>query len=106
MIRFLLRAAALLLLAAAFVALVLDGARSIAASGLALLDAGTLAKTLAPQMLAQLQPAAERLWPALWDPVLVTALKGPAFVYLALLGALLLWLTQRPKPKIGYSSRP
>jgi hypothetical protein len=38
--------------------------------------------------------------------VLVTALKGPAFLYLAILGALLLWLTQRPKPTIGYTSRP
>ncbi|MDB5641162.1 MAG: uncharacterized protein JWN07_479 [Hyphomicrobiales bacterium] len=106
MIRFLLRAAALLLLAAAFVALVLDGARSIAASGLSLLDIGALAQAIAPQKLAQLQPAAERLSPALWDPVLVTALKGPAFLYLALLGALLLRLTRPAAPKIGYSSRP
>ena len=95
MIRFLFRAAALFLLAAAFVALVLDGARSIAASRLALLDAATLLQAIAPQKLALLQPAAERLWPALWDPVLVNALKAPAFVYLALLGALLLRLTRR-----------
>jgi hypothetical protein len=106
MIRFLFRAAAFLLLAAGFVALVLDGARSIAANGLAWLDAGTLAQGLAPQKIAQLQPAAERLSPALWDPVLVTALKGPAFLYLVLIGATLLWLTRPPAPKIGYSSRP
>lgn len=106
MIRFLLRAAALLLLAAGFVALVLDGARSIAANGLALLDAGTLANALAPQKLAELKPVAEGLAPALWDPVLVTALKAPAFLYLALLGALLFWATRPSAPKIGYSSRP
>ena len=106
MIRFLLRAGALLLLASGFAALVLDGARSIATDSLVWVDLGTLAHTHAAPRLAQLQPAAERLSPALWDPVLVTALKAPVFLYLALLGALLLWLTQSPAPKIGYSSRP
>jgi hypothetical protein len=106
MIRFLLRVAALLLLAAGFVALVLDGTRSIAADRLVWLDAGTLAQTFAATRFAQWQPAAERLSPVLWDPVMVTALKGPVFLHLALLGALLLWLTRRPAPKIGYSSRP
>jgi hypothetical protein len=106
MIRFLLRVAALLLLAASFVALVLDGTRSIASDSLVWLDAGTLAQTFAASKLAQLQPAAERLSPVLWDPVLVTALKGPVFLHLAVLGTLLLWLTRRPAPKIGYSSRP
>jgi hypothetical protein len=106
MIRFLLRAVAFLLLAAGFVTLVLDGARSIAASALAFLDLQTLAAAVAPQKLAALQPAAERLSPALWDPVLVTALKGPAFLYLIVIGAILLRLTRPPAPKIGYSSRP
>lgn len=106
MIRFLLRAAAFLLLAAGFVALILDGARSIAANEPAFLDAGALAAMIAPQKFALLQPAAERLSPAIWDPVLVSALKGPAFLYLALIGLILLWLTRPPAPKIGYSSRP
>jgi hypothetical protein len=106
MIRFLLRAAALLLLASGFVALVLDGTRSIAADTLVWLDAGTLVQSLAAPRLAQLQPAAERLSPLLWDPVLVTALKGPIFLHLSVLGAFLLLLTRRSAPKIGYSSRP
>lgn len=105
MIRFLLRAIALLILAGAFVALVLDGTRSIAANGLALLDFGTLAAQIAPKAYAGLEPAARKLNPALWDPVLVNALKIPSFLVLAAVGALLLRLTRPPAPKIGYSSR-
>jgi len=32
--------------------------------------------------------------PALWDPVLITILRGPAWVIFALLGLLLLWTCQ------------
>ncbi len=106
MIRFLLRTVALLILAGAFVALVLDGTRSIAASGLALMDVATLLGSLAPRQLAALQPAAEQLHPLAWDPVLANILKLPSFLVLAVLGTGLLRLTRPPQPKIGFSSRP
>jgi hypothetical protein len=106
MIRFLVRLVAVVLLAGGFAAAIIDGTRSIAANDLMMTSTGDLARTLLPNAFARLQPAAERISPLAWNPVLINVLIVPACLMLALLGLVLLWLVRRPAPKIGYSSRP
>jgi hypothetical protein len=107
MIRFFVRLIALLILAGAFVALVLDGTRSIAAGAFTFTDVGSTAAALFPQKFATLQPLVERsLRPFVWDPVLVTFFALPLCLVLAAVGALLLRVTRRASVKIGYTSRP
>lgn len=105
MIRFLLRGAALFLLAGGFAAFVLDGTRSIATRRLAILDISELGTLLAPHAMVGLRLWAEKLHPWAWDPVLLAALKLPACLGLTVLGCLLLSIAQPPKAVIGYSSR-
>jgi len=106
MIRFLVRAVALLLLAAGFAALVVDGARSIAASKVMVSAFGETAYQVFPHSFPLIQPAIERhLHPALWDPVLLSVFLTPTWLVLAVLGVLLFWAARRRAPPIGYSSR-
>ncbi|MDB5650962.1 MAG: hypothetical protein JWL62_2482 [Hyphomicrobiales bacterium] len=107
MIRFLVRVVALLLLAGAFVALVLDGTRSIAGGAITFTDVGSVATALFPQRFALVQPFIEqRLWPFLWNPVLIIFLGLPIAIVLAVVGAILLMVSRPAVAKIGYSSRP
>lgn len=106
MLRFLARVLGLLLLAAGFVGLVVDGTRAIANGVVAFTPLGEAAFALFRERYLQLQPAAERLHPALWDPVLLTLTRLPAWMLGFGLGALLLWAGQkRQGPSIGYAAR-
>jgi hypothetical protein len=106
MIRFLVRTLGLLVIAAGFAALVVDGTRSIAASDLRVIAFGDIAGALFPVRFPQLQPLVERqIHPLLWDPVLATLFSLPAWLVLALAGLLLMWLTARRRPQVGYSAR-
>ena len=90
MIRFLLRFTGFWLLAAGFVALIVDGTRSIAAGEIMLTPLGSTAIWLFPAKFPILQPAVERhLHPWLWDPLLVSLLLTPTFLALGGLGLLL-----------------
>lgn len=107
MIRFVIRAIGLLIIAAGFAALVVDGTRSIAGSDLQIMAFGDLCVTLFPARFPLLQPMVERqIHPLLWDPVLLTIFRLPAALVLGLIGLGLLWITQRRRGQIGYSSRP
>jgi len=56
---------------------------------------------LHPDSLQIAQPAIERhLWPALWDPVLLTILLMPASLLLAILGVLFLLLFRRRRRRL------
>lgn len=104
MIRFLLRTLGLLFLAAAFVFLVYDGTRSIAASQLVYTKVDDVWSLLYPASLQQLQPWIESHGPRwLWDPAATTVLDAPAAVALAVIGAILIPLGRRKKPLIGYA---
>lgn len=106
MIRFLLRLVGLILLAGAFAAAVIDGARSLALQQLTLTPMGLALDFAFPNKFPLLQPFVEkRLHPLLWDPVLVTILSAPAFVDMAALGALIFYLTRPRRPIVGVSSR-
>ncbi len=107
MLRFLARAFGLILLAAGFAALVVDGTRSIAASKLIVSRFGDMCIYLFPKLFPLLQPAVERnVHPLLWDPVLKGFFLVPGWIVLPAFGLLLLWMAKRRRVAIGYSSRP
>jgi hypothetical protein len=104
MIRFLLRTLGLLFLAAAFVFVVYDGTKSIAANALVYTKVSEIWTLLHASSLQQLQPLIEKNAPPwLWDPVAVRVLEAPALVALGLIGAILVLLGRRKKPLIGYA---
>lgn len=92
MIRFLLRFTGFWLLAAGFVALIVDGTRSIAASALILMSAGDAWYAVSPGSLAALESWARAKSPALWETVITSVLSVPAFLLLLVLGILLMTL--------------
>jgi hypothetical protein len=103
MIRFLLRTLGLLFLAAAFVFVIYDGTKSIAANALVYTKVSEVWTQLHAASLQQLQPFIEKnATPWLWDPVAVTVLNAPALVALGIVGAILVILGRRKKPLIGY----
>jgi hypothetical protein len=104
--RFLLRFVGLILLAGAFAAAVIDGARSLAAQQVALTPMGVALDLAFPSKFPLLQPFVEkRLHPLLWDPVLLDILSAPAFLDLAVLGFALIYLVRPRAPTVGFSSR-
>jgi hypothetical protein len=104
MIRFLLRFIGVFVLAAAFVALLYDGTKTIAGSEVYLTSLQEIWIGLHPGSLQWLQASAERLAPAwVWNPALVTVLTAPASLVLAIIGALLMLLGRKKKPLIGYA---
>jgi hypothetical protein len=106
MLRLAFRFAGFLAVAAAFVSLIIDGTRSIAGNVLSLTSLGQTALAFFPAKFPLLQPAIERnIHPLLWDPILATLFRLPTWLVIGLLGLLLLALTRKPAPKIGYSNR-
>ncbi len=104
MIRFLFRTLGLLFLAAAFVFLVYDGTRSIAANEPVYTKVEEVWSLVHATSLQQLQPWIDKNAPHwLWDPVMTTTLDAPAVVALGILGAILIPLGRRKKPLIGYA---
>jgi hypothetical protein len=103
MIRFLLRTLGLLFLASAFVFLVYDGTRSIAANLPVYSKADEVWSLVHAASLQQVQPWIEQHAPHwLWDPVATTVLGAPAFAILGVAGAILTLLGRRKKKLIGY----
>ena len=101
--RFILRFVGLLLLAGAFVALIVDGAYSIAGGALHITTLGETWFSIHQNSLLLLQPAVERhlaVW--LWDPVIQTVLERPTWLVLGILGAFLVLLGRKKPPLIGY----
>jgi hypothetical protein len=103
MIRFLLRTLGLLFLASAFIFLVYDGTRSIAANTLVYSKADEVWSLVHAASLQQLQPWTEQHAPRwMWDPVVTTILRAPAAVVLGTAGAILILLGRRRRKLIGY----
>lgn len=104
MFRFVSRIAGFCLLAAAVVALVIDGTRSIAAEEILLTPLGTTAFWLFPSKFPILQPAIERhVHPWLWDPVLVDLFLLPTALVLGVLGVVIFGLSLRRERPSGES---
>jgi hypothetical protein len=106
MVRFLLRLIGYLSVAAGFVALVIDGARSIANAGLRFTPVSDVLIAVIQERYQLIQPAIERnLHPWLWDPLLLSLMRAPAAAAALLLGFALLWLGRRPDEVIGIVTR-
>jgi hypothetical protein len=106
MFRLTLRFLGLLLLAAAFAALVVDGTRSVAGGALSLATFEQTMLWLLPNKFPLLKAAAQHGLPSfLWDPVMVDVLKMPTWVVIGATGVLLMLVSQKQRPKIGYANR-
>jgi hypothetical protein len=102
-LKFLARSLGLLLVAAGFIGLVIDGTRSIVNNGLSFLSLASLASTAVPGGMTGLESRiAQPSFAWLWDPFVVNLLQLPASLTGFLLGAILLWLGQRSVEPIGY----
>ena len=105
MIRFLFRFLGLLVLAAAFILVVYDGARFIANGILEPTSVGYVWASVHQNSLLLFQPAVERhaapwLWQSLIQPYF---LEQPAALFLLIIGVILILLGRRKKPLIGYA---
>lgn len=104
MIRFLFRFIGLICLAAAFILVIYDGTKSIAANALFLTSTRTLCELISAGSLAKLKPVIELYAGGLlWDPVMVAILAAPSWSLLGGFGVLLLLFGRRKKPLIGYA---
>jgi hypothetical protein len=102
MIRFLLRLCGLIIFAAGFVALVIDGSRSIAGSGVFLTPLNTVLDALSPQMLAAMKQSLQAGSAAiLWDGGLAWIVRQPTCLILGLVGFLLMLLGRKRRPPLG-----
>lgn len=107
MIKGLFRIFAFLLLAAGFVAVVMDGARTMANGTLDYAKFGGTTFLLLGERFLLLQPAVERhLHPLLWDPVLLSLLVLPTSVVLLVLGFACYRIGRRSGSSIGHVMRP
>ncbi len=95
MLRFLIRALGLLILAGAFASAVIDGARSLADRQVMLTPFGVLLGEVFPAKIAALPALAHKVQPWLWDPVLLYILYVPAFLDLAVIGLILMLVARR-----------
>jgi hypothetical protein len=103
MIRFLLRFLGLWLLAGAFVALVIDGTRSVSASRFISIPVRDAWALIDPSSLDGIQA---RFAGGAGEPVIGTFLAMPFFAFLALAGLVFLFAGKRKRADhIGYSSR-
>jgi hypothetical protein len=105
MIRFLFRFVGLLILATAFVLLIYDGTKSIAANAIIITKVGDLWFNVHQNSLQLLQPAVERhvgewLWQAVIQPFV---LEQPAWLVLGVIAVLFIMLGRKKKPLIGYA---
>ncbi|MCG7393387.1 PetM family of cytochrome b6f complex subunit 7 [Microvirga sp. ACRRW] len=101
--KFLARSLGLLLVAAGFIGLVIDGTRSIVNHAVSFVSISDAAGTLVqggPMGFERL--VAARVYPWLWDPFVSQLLLLPASITGFILGALLLWAGQKPLEPIGY----
>jgi hypothetical protein len=104
MIRFLLRFIGLICLAAAFILVIYDGTKSIAANRLFITSTRTLWELINAGSLQKLKPLLDPYAHGfLWDPVMVSILAAPSWSLLGGFGILLLLLGRRRKPLIGYA---
>ena len=106
MLRLLVRAFGVLLLAGAFAAAVIDAARSLADQQFTTTPMGVALATMSPAKFELWSAAIQaRLPHFVWDPVLLWILSAPTFLDLAILGLALEYLS-RPSPPPELRSIP
>lgn len=106
MFKFVFRFTGLWLLAGAFVALVIDGARSIAASRFVFMPlAEAWSAVNAASIEAMRKGIEQNLSPWMWEGLAMRLLNAPLWLVLGALGCLLLSIGRRRIHSVGYSSR-
>ena len=108
MIRFLFRFFGLICLAAAFILVVYDGTKSIAANKLYFTSVQALWQLInAASLQAFIRDTKPLITPyaggMLWDPGVLGVLAAPSWSLLGVFGILFLLLGRRRKPLIGYA---
>jgi hypothetical protein len=104
MIRALLRLIGVIVLAAGFILVVYDGAKSIADSRIYVYKLGQLWTDIHAASLQNAQAKVQENLPAAaWDPVITTLLDQPAWLVLGVIGIVLILLGRKRKPLIGYA---
>ena len=105
MLRLLTRFTGLILLACGFIALIVDGTRSIAGGRLLVTSLRKGISELFPVFFQNLQAAVEGAAGFLWDPVATSLLLAPVSLTLGGLGAGLIILSHGRQTPIGYQRR-
>ena len=106
MFRLLFRLTGILALAAAFVALVLDGTRSLAANDVLIGRFGEHLAQLLGARFANIQPVVERyLGARAWDIIQAWIFGMPTAAVLAAAGTILLLLTSKRSEPVGFAAR-
>lgn len=101
--KFLARSFGLLLIAAGFVGLVVDGTRSIVNNAVSFAPIEKVAGILFPGSMGGVEAGiAQPSYTWLWEPIAAYGLQLPASVTGFIIGAFLLWLGQKPLEPIGY----
>ncbi len=91
-----LRLSGLLLMAAAFVAFIVDGVKTIASNAITVTPFGEAWGQLHAPSLNALKSLVEGAgYPILWDPLLISVLASPSWLVLVFLGLFLQWLGRR-----------
>lgn len=106
MFRFLGRLLGFPLMAGGFVALVYDGARSIANNGLRMTSLSEVLFALFKDKAGALQASVEGVAPWLWNLLVLPLTLAPAALIGLGLGAVLLWLGQPGREPIGFLTKP
>jgi len=105
MLRLLTRLIGLLLLAGGFIALIVDGTRSIAAGSLMVTSISRGTASVFPGLYQSMQASVEHVSAYLWDPVLTTLMTAPVSVAFGGVGALLILLSHRRQTPLYYARR-
>lgn len=105
MVRFLARSLGFLLMAGGFVALVYDGARSIANNGLRVTTLSELLMAFKDKAGA-LQAGIEGAAPWLWNLLVLPLTLAPASLIGLGLGTALLWLGRPGREPVGFLTKP
>ncbi len=102
MLRLLTRFLAQLLLAGGFIALIVDGTRSIAGGRLAVTSMSTGLSELFPALYAGLRASVSARSQWLWDPVMTGVMAIPVSLSLAGLGALFILISAKREANRRY----
>jgi hypothetical protein len=101
MFRFLLRVLAVVVLAAGFASLIVDGTRSIAGAELSV----TPMSAVLGSRLQLVEQVVKNIHPLLWDPVVVGLMRVPAWVGFCVAGLLILRLGRRREQFLRLTSQ-
>jgi hypothetical protein len=104
MIRALLRLLGVVFLAAGFILLMYDGAKSIADSRIYIYKLGQLWTDIHVASMQAAQAKVQASLPAVvWDPLITTVLDQPSWLIFGIVGTVLILLGRKRKPLIGYA---